>query len=246
MEYGPPPPQSGLFGMDALADTADDNWLTVNVFTPDLGGNLPVMVWIQGGGYMFGTSGLPEYDGNRLALDGVVLVTFNYRTGIEGFAQFAGAPANRGLLDQVAALEWVRDNIAAFGGDPGQVTVFGESAGGGSVACLLAMPRANGLFHRAIVQSMPGAFFTPNWPRTSLGSSPPNWDYGRPCRTWRPWLRRSCRRWGTRSWRRSGSGPTGGGWPRTGRSRSPRSSTGTCCRQPRGRPSKRVRPAAST
>jgi para-nitrobenzyl esterase len=160
--YGPPPPQSGLFGMDALASDTDDNWLTVNVFTPDLGANLPVMVWIQGGGYMFGTSGLPEYDGGRLVRDGgVVLVTFNYRTGLEGFAQFAGAPANRGLLDQVAALQWVRDNIAGFGGDPGQVTVFGESAGGGSVAALLAMPRAVGLFHRAIVQSMPGVFFTP-------------------------------------------------------------------------------------
>ena len=91
------------------------------------------MVWIQGGGYLFGTSGLPEYDGGRLARDGgVVVVTFNYRVGIEGFAQIDGAPANRGLLDQVAALEWVRDNISAFGGDPDQVTVFGQSAGGGS------------------------------------------------------------------------------------------------------------------
>src|SRR4051812_9136442 len=136
-QYGPPPPQSGLFGTDALMKL-DGNWLTANVFTPDLGARLPVMVWIQGGGYMFGTSGLPEYDGVRLVRDGgVVLVTFNYRTGVEGFAQFAGAPANRGLLDQVAALEWVRDNIAVFGGDPDQVTVFGESAGGGSVASLL-------------------------------------------------------------------------------------------------------------
>jgi para-nitrobenzyl esterase len=120
------------------------------------------MVWIQGGGYLFGTSGRPEYDGGRLAGDGgVVVVTFNYRVGIEGFAQIETAPANRGLLDQVAALEWVRDNISAFGGDPDQVTVFGQSAGGGSVAALLAMPRAVGLFRRAIVQSMPGTFFTP-------------------------------------------------------------------------------------
>ncbi len=98
------------------------------------------MVWIQGGGYVIGMSSLPEYDGGRLARDGgVVVVTFNYRVGIEGFAQIEGAPANRGLLDQVAALEWVRDNIRAFGGDPDRVTVFGQSAGGGSVAALLAM-----------------------------------------------------------------------------------------------------------
>ncbi len=89
------------------------------------------------------------------------MVTFNYRVGIEGFAQIEGAPANRGLLDQVAALEWVRDNIRAFGGDPDRVTVFGESAGGGSVAALLAMPRAAGLFRRAIAQSVPGTFFSP-------------------------------------------------------------------------------------
>jgi para-nitrobenzyl esterase len=131
------------------------------VWTPDPAAGLPVMVWIQGGGYLGGTSGRPEYDGSRLARDGVVVVTFNYRVGIEGFAQIDGAPANRGLLDQVAALEWVRDNIGAFGGDPGRVTVFGQSAGGGSVAALLAMPRAAGLFRRAIVQSMPGVYLTP-------------------------------------------------------------------------------------
>jgi para-nitrobenzyl esterase len=161
LSYGPPPPQSGFFGMDALAKSPD-GWLTVNVWTPDPAANLPVMVWIQGGGYVFGTSGLPEYDGGRLARDGgIVVVTFNYRVGIEGFAQIGTAPANRGLLDQVAALEWVRDNIGAFGGDADQVTVFGQSAGGGSVAALLAMPRATGLFRRAIVQSMPGTYFTP-------------------------------------------------------------------------------------
>jgi para-nitrobenzyl esterase len=159
--YGPPPPQSGLFGTDALAGSAE-GWLTVNVWTPDPAASLPVMVWIQGGGYQYGTSGLPEYDGGRLASDGVVVVTFNYRLGIEGFALVEGAPANRGLLDQVAALEWVRDNISAFGGDRDRVTVFGQSAGGGSVAALLAMPQAAGLFRRAIVQSMPGVFLTPD------------------------------------------------------------------------------------
>ena len=158
--FGPPPPQSGALGMSALVEEGDD-WLTLNVWSPDLRGGLPVMVWIQGGAYAFGMSALPEYDGSNLAHDGVVVVTFNYRVGLEGFGYVEGTPANRGLLDQVAALEWVQLNISAFGGDPGRVTVFGESAGGGSVAALLAMPRAVGLFRRAIAQSVPGTFFTP-------------------------------------------------------------------------------------
>jgi para-nitrobenzyl esterase len=158
--FGAPPPQSALFGMDALGEEGDD-WLTVNVWSPDLVGALPVMVWIQGGGYMFGTSGLPEYDGGNLALGGVVVVTFNYRVGLEGFGFIEGLPPNRGLLDQVAALGWVQENIRTFGGDPDRVTVFGQSAGGGSVAALMAMPRAAGLFRRAIAQSVPGAYFTP-------------------------------------------------------------------------------------
>jgi para-nitrobenzyl esterase len=151
--FGPPPPQSGA--------PEADGWLTVNVWTPDRAGPLPVMVWIQGGGYVYGTASQPEYDGARLAREGVVVVTFNYRVGVEGFAAVAGAPANRGLLDQVAALEWVRDNVAGFGGDPDLVTVFGQSAGGGCVAALLAMPRAAGLFRRAVVQSMPSVFLSP-------------------------------------------------------------------------------------
>lgn len=159
--FGPPPPQSGVLG--APEDTAGDDWLTVNVWTPEPGpaAALPVMVWIPGGGYAIGNSSLPEYDAGRLAASGVVVVTLNYRLGIEGFAQIDGAPANRGLLDQVAALRWVRDNVRVFGGDPDRVTVFGESAGGGSVAALLAMPRAAGLFCRAVAQSVPGTFFSP-------------------------------------------------------------------------------------
>jgi para-nitrobenzyl esterase len=159
--FGPPPPQSDLLGR--AAPTTGDNWLTANVWSPstDPAATLPVLVWIFGGGYALGASNRPEYDGSRLAREGrVVVVTFNYRLGVEGFAQIAGAPPNRGLLDQVAVLEWVRDNIAAFGGDPARVTVFGESAGGGSVAALLAMPRAAGLFRRAIAQSVPGAYFS--------------------------------------------------------------------------------------
>ncbi|WP_344610185.1 carboxylesterase/lipase family protein [Dactylosporangium salmoneum] len=161
VSYGPPPPQPSAFGREAAA--AGDDWLTVNVFSPDPGpgANLPVMVWVHGGGYTIGDAGYPEYDGGRLARDGgVVVVTFNYRVGFEGFAQIEGAPPNRGLLDQVAALEWVRDNIRGFGGDPDLVTVFGESAGAGSVAALLAMPRAAGLFRRAVAQSVPGTFFS--------------------------------------------------------------------------------------
>jgi para-nitrobenzyl esterase len=160
--FGPGVPQSGVLG-GSSADPASDEWLTVNVWSPspDPGAQRPVMVWIYGGAYAIGSASRPEYDGGRLAREGdVVLVTFDYRLGVEGFAQVAGAPANRGLLDQVAALEWVRDNIAAFGGDPALVTVFGESAGGGSVAALLAMPRANGLFRRAVAQSVPGTFFS--------------------------------------------------------------------------------------
>ena len=172
--FGPSPPQAAAFGMERLAgETVDDDWLTVNVWTPEprAGAGLPVMVWIHGGAYSIGMSSLPEYDGGRLARDGgVVVVTFNYRVGIEGFAQIEGAPANRGLLDQVAALEWVRDSIEAFGGDPDRVTVFGESAGGGSVAALLAMPRAAGLFRRAIAQSAQGTFFSPEL-ATDIASS---------------------------------------------------------------------------
>lgn len=160
IHFGPPPPQAG--DLDITEPTTQgDEWLTLNIWSPDLDGAVPVMVWIQGGAYVFGTSGLPEYDGATLALGGIVLVTFNYRVGLEGFGYVDGTPANRGLLDQVAALHWVRTNIAAFGGDPGRVTVFGQSAGGGSVAALMAMPSAAGLFCRAIAQSVQGTFFTP-------------------------------------------------------------------------------------
>jgi para-nitrobenzyl esterase len=164
--FGPPPPQSTVrpiappAGGDYGAAAAE--WLTVNVWSPDPGGaRLPVMVWVYGGAYAAGYSGDPAYDGTLLACLGVVAVSFNYRVGMEGFAQLDGAPPNRGLLDQAAALGWVRDNIASFGGDPDNVTVFGESAGAGSIAALLAMDSAAGLFRRAITQSVPGTFFSP-------------------------------------------------------------------------------------
>lgn len=130
--------------------------LNLNVWTPDPAASLPVLVWVHGGAFVNGSGAVPTYDGTAFARDGVVCVTINYRLGVEGFALLAGAPANRGLLDQVAALEWVRDNVAAFGGDPGAVTVAGESAGAMSVTTLLTMPRAQGLFHRVIAQSGAG------------------------------------------------------------------------------------------
>ncbi|MEV0161416.1 carboxylesterase/lipase family protein [Nonomuraea fuscirosea] len=161
--FGPPPPQQSMLTDTPARDRAGESWLTVNVWTPSPGpaARLPVLVWIYGGAYRAGEAGDSVYDGTVLAREGgVVVVTLNYRVGMEGFAQIEGAPANRGLLDQVAALEWVRDNVAAFGGDPGRVTVFGESAGAGSIAALMAMPRAAGLFGRAVAQSVPGTFFS--------------------------------------------------------------------------------------
>jgi para-nitrobenzyl esterase len=135
--------------------------LNLNVFAPwpVRGAELPVLVWIHGGGYTAGTAASPWYDGGSFARDGVVLVSVGYRLGVQGFLRLEGAPDNRGVLDWLAALEWVRDNIAAFGGDPAKVTVAGQSAGGGAVQTLLATPAARGLFRAAISQS--GAVMQP-------------------------------------------------------------------------------------
>ncbi|OKH99392.1 carboxylesterase [Streptomyces sp. CB02923] len=131
-----------------------EDYLTVNVWTPaDGGGGLPVMVFVHGGGFVAGSTRSALYDGSGFARDGVVLVTLNYRLGVAGFLDLPGAPANRGLLDVVAALRWVRENITAFGGDPDRVTLFGQSAGATIVGGVLAAPEAAGLFRRAIVQS---------------------------------------------------------------------------------------------
>ena len=157
-EYGPTAPQVGYPApIAALLDNVivpGDDYLNLNVWTPDPdGAGLPVMVWIHGGAFSRGSNRIEIYDGQTFARDGVVCVGINYRLGVPGFGAIPGAPDNRGLLDQIAALEWVRDNIAAFGGDPDDVTIFGESAGAMSVASLLASPRATGLFHRAAMQS---------------------------------------------------------------------------------------------
>ena len=155
-EFGATPPKPNYpRALDVLLpepNIAGDDWLTVNVWTPG-GAGLPVMVWIYGGGFAHGNSAIAVYDGHAFARDGVVMVSFNYRVGVDGFGWLPDAPANRGLLDQIAALEWVQDNIAAFGGDPDKVTIFGESAGAMSVTTLLSIPRARGLFARAITQS---------------------------------------------------------------------------------------------
>ena len=134
-----------------------EDYLTVNVWAPEgAGGGLPVMVFVHGGGFVAGSTRSALYDGSAFARDGVVLVTLNYRLGIAGFLDLPGAPANRGLLDVVAALRWVGENIAAFGGDPHNVTLFGQSAGATIVGGVLATPEAAGLVRRAIVQSGSG------------------------------------------------------------------------------------------
>lgn len=165
MAYGPTP-QRRPFGSPIVTipepSIPGDSTLNVNVFTPapnDRDARLPVYVWIHGGGYFAGSPASPWYNGRAFNASGVVTVTISYRLGFEGFGWMEGASLNRGLLDQIAALEWVRDNIVAFGGDPDRVTIGGQSAGGGSVLALLASPRARGLFRGAISES--GAFGTP-------------------------------------------------------------------------------------
>ncbi|MET9000696.1 carboxylesterase family protein [Amycolatopsis sp. NPDC004169] len=140
-----------------------DDYLTVNVWAPPADGSpRPTLVFVHGGGFVAGSNRAPLYDGTAFARDGVVLVTVNYRLGIPGFLHLPDAPDNRGLLDVVAALRWVRDNVASFGGDPGNVTLAGQSAGAIIVGGVLAEPAAAGLFRRAIVQSGSGTgAFTP-------------------------------------------------------------------------------------
>ncbi|MGI2033903.1 carboxylesterase/lipase family protein [Rhizobium panacihumi] len=130
------------------------DFLTVNIRTPSLSGSAPVLVWIHGGGYAVGSANEAVLQSGAFAASGIVEVTVNYRLGALGFLHLNdGSPDNRGLLDQIAALEWVRDNIAAFGGDAARVTFAGRSAGGFSIAAVMAMPAARGLFSRAMPQS---------------------------------------------------------------------------------------------
>jgi para-nitrobenzyl esterase len=134
-----------------------EDCLNLNIWTPDLGdARLPVLVWVHGGAFLNGSGAVPQYDGTAFARDGIVCVTINYRLGADGFLFLDDGVANTGMLDQVAALQWVQDNIASFGGDPARVTIAGESAGGMSVTTLLSMPRAAGLFRRVIAESGAG------------------------------------------------------------------------------------------
>ncbi|HEU5229481.1 MAG TPA: carboxylesterase/lipase family protein [Ktedonobacteraceae bacterium] len=165
-KFGPIAPQvsaplSALFGSGNADIPTGEDCLYLNVWSPAADGKKrPVLVWIHGGGFVGGSGSTPWYDGTSFAARGdIVVVTLNYRLGVLGFlylGEVVGeeyASGNYGLLDQIAVLEWVRDNIAAFGGDPGNVTIVGESAGAMSVGVLLAMPAAQGLFHKAILQS---------------------------------------------------------------------------------------------
>jgi para-nitrobenzyl esterase len=161
----------------SLVLTATEDCLYLNVWTPrlDRAAHLPVMVWIHGGAFTGGSGTDPMFDGGRLSARGVVLVTLNYRLGVLGFFSHpqlgAGvnlASGNFGLLDQIAALRWVHDNIERFGGDPAAVTIFGQSAGGGSVVALLTSPLASGAFRSTIVES--GATLGPQ-PATTLAAA---------------------------------------------------------------------------
>jgi para-nitrobenzyl esterase len=167
--YAPICPQDGAYPPESPAEPMSEDCLYLNVWVPEHrpGERLPVMVWIYGGALQNGSASTPLYSGEQLARHGVILVTANYRLGVLGFLSLdelrresaRGISGNYGLLDQIAALQWVHRNIAAFGGDPGVVTVFGQSSGAISVSALVASPMAHGLFQRAIAES--GGLFEP-------------------------------------------------------------------------------------
>jgi para-nitrobenzyl esterase len=157
---GPVPPQNRSRLAHVMGDVdppQGEDCLTLTVHAPaGAGTRRPVVVWLHGGAWLSGAGSLAWYGGRSFAANGVVAVGVNYRLGALGFLRLPGvSDGNLGLLDQVAALAWVRDNIGAFGGDPGNVTVMGQSAGGHSIAVLMTMPAARGLFRRAIIQSAP-------------------------------------------------------------------------------------------
>ncbi len=170
LAYGPTPQRRPIAEVTAIPEPSipGDDVLTLNVFTPDVltpaeaatrsaTSGLPVLVYLHGGGFVAGSPASPWYDGAAFMRDGVVVVTVAYRLAFEGFGHLPDAPANRGVLDQVLALQWVRDNIAAFGGDPARVTVAGQSAGGGAVMHLMVAPLARGLFSGVIaISGAPG------------------------------------------------------------------------------------------
>jgi len=168
-KFGPACVQEESFLNGGKAEAYGEDCLYLNVWRPAKSGKFPVMVWIYGGGFVGGAGSFDIYDGAHLASrKDVVVVTFNYRLGAFGFFALPelkaedpkGSTGNYGILDQVRALEWVRDNIGAFGGDPDNVTVFGQSAGGMSICALLVSPEAKGLFLRAMIMSGPCRLMT--------------------------------------------------------------------------------------
>lgn len=160
----------GVFNQRPTEEPQSEDCLYLNVWTPGLdNARRPVLFWIHGGGFTGGSGSQPGYKGSRLSARGnVVVVTINYRLGSLGFLNLnevtggrIPATGNEGLLDQITAMQWVRSNIMAFGGNPDNVTLFGESAGGMSIGCLLASPQAKGLFHKAILQSGAASTISP-------------------------------------------------------------------------------------
>ncbi|MGW3966279.1 carboxylesterase family protein [Amycolatopsis sp. NPDC005003] len=161
----PQPPSRLEHALGPMPLRQSEDCLFLNVFTPSVSGSRPVLVWIHGGGFSSGSGGQVWYTGTRLARDAdVVVVTINYRLGALGFAALDGVPPNLGLRDQLAALEWVRDNIAAFGGNPAELTLGGQSAGAQSTLALWSSPRTRGLVKRIALQSAP------------VGMRPSTWD----------------------------------------------------------------------
>lgn len=157
--FGATAPQREHAAPGGLPDVVEpiipgEDILNLNIWTGGTGDGLkPVLVWIHGGGFFAGCSANPWYDGTSFARRGLVVVSINYRLGAEGFMELGDAPSNRGLLDCIAALKWVRGNIAAFGGDPGRVTVMGQSAGGTAAGALLVSAAAQGLLQQAVIAS---------------------------------------------------------------------------------------------
>jgi para-nitrobenzyl esterase len=161
----PQPPSRLEHALGRMPLPQSEDCLSLNVFTPSTTGSRPVLVWIHGGGFSSGSGGQTWYTGTRLAREAdAVVVTLNYRLGALGFLALDGVPPNLGIADQLAALEWVRDNIAAFGGNPADVTLGGQSAGAQSTLALWSSPRAGGLIKRIALQSAP------------LGMRPSTWD----------------------------------------------------------------------
>ncbi len=171
--HGPacPQPVRPAVVAGGVADNQSEDCLALNIWRPATAERLPVLVWIHGGAHVIGSGGFPAFDGTHLARQGMIVVTLNYRLGLLGYFAHPALTAeahtdaplgNYGLMDQLAALQWVQDNIAAFGGDPGTVTLMGESAGAISINAILTLQAAHGLFHRAILQSGIGLLDLPS------------------------------------------------------------------------------------